>query len=58
MELKKEEKERKKAPKVSSNNGEVNILRGERHFNFKNSIFFPSIIPFKKPFSKSLRKFS
>jgi hypothetical protein len=25
----------KKAPKVSSNKGEVNILRGERHFNFK-----------------------
>jgi hypothetical protein len=28
--------ERKKAPKVSTNKGEVNILRGERHFNFKN----------------------
>jgi hypothetical protein len=58
MELKKEERERKrKAPKISSNNGEVYILRGERRFNFKNPIFFPSIIPFKKPFSKSLRNF-
>jgi hypothetical protein len=26
----------RKAPRVSSNKGEVNILRGERHFNFKN----------------------
>jgi hypothetical protein len=35
---------------------EVNILRGEKYFNFKNyflydSIFSPSIIPFQKPFS-------
>jgi hypothetical protein len=53
----------RKAPRVSSNKGEVNILRGEKYFNFKNpfrcdSIFSPSIIPFQKPFSKSLRKFS
>jgi hypothetical protein len=39
--LKKEKKEkgkrgRKKAPRVSSNKGEVNILRGEKHINFKN----------------------
>jgi hypothetical protein len=27
-----------KAQKVSSNNGEVNVLRGEKHFNLK--IFF------------------
>jgi hypothetical protein len=27
----------RKAPRVSSNKGEVNILRGERHFNFKKS---------------------
>jgi hypothetical protein len=26
----------RKAPRVSSNKGEVNILRGERHFNVKN----------------------
>jgi hypothetical protein len=26
----------RKAPRVSSNKGEVNILRGEKHFNFKN----------------------
>jgi hypothetical protein len=54
---------KRKAPKVSSNKGKVNILRGERHFNFKNPfrcdpIFFPYIIPFQKPFPKSLRKFS
>jgi hypothetical protein len=35
--------------------GEVNILRGEKHFNFENSflfdsIFSPSTIPFLKPF--------
>jgi hypothetical protein len=58
---KKREKE-KRAPKVSSNKGEVNILRGERHFNFKNPfrcdlIFSPSSIPFQKSFPKSLRKF-
>jgi hypothetical protein len=41
--LKKEKKKKRrgrkrKAPRVSSNKGEVNILRGETHFNFK--IFF------------------
>jgi hypothetical protein len=40
MELKKREREKEKKrkrkdPKVSSNKGEVNILREERHFNFK-----------------------
>jgi hypothetical protein len=41
--LKKEKKERerkrgrkRKAPRVSSKKGEVNILSGEKHFNFKN----------------------
>jgi hypothetical protein len=66
-ELKKERQKRarkkKKAPKASSNKGEVNILRGERCFNIKNPfqcdpIFSPSIIPFKKPIPKSLRKIS
>jgi hypothetical protein len=38
---KKEKKEKKrgrkrKAPIVSSNKGKVNILKGEKHFNFKN----------------------
>jgi hypothetical protein len=56
-------KGRKKAPKLSWNKGEVNILRGERLFNFKSPfhcdpIFSPSIIPFQKPFPKSLRKIS
>jgi hypothetical protein len=60
---KKESKKRKrKAPKVSSNKGEVNILRGERRFNFKNSfqcdpIFSPAIIPFQKSLSKIIEKF-
>jgi hypothetical protein len=60
---KKERGRERKAPRVSSNKGEVNILRGEKHFNFKypfrcDSIFSPSNIPFQKPFPKSLRKFS
>jgi hypothetical protein len=57
----KEWKRKRKAPKVSSNKGEVNILRGGKHFNFKNlfyMIFSPFTIPFQKPFPKSLRKFS
>jgi hypothetical protein len=59
----KRQRKKRKAPKVSSNKGKINILRGEGHFNFKNPfwydpIFSPSIIPFQKPFPKSLRKFS
>jgi hypothetical protein len=27
---------KRKAPRVSSNKREINILRGEKHFNFKN----------------------
>jgi hypothetical protein len=49
--LKKREKEKKRrrgrkrrAPRVSSNKGEVNILRGEKHFNFKNILF--DVTPF------------
>jgi hypothetical protein len=38
---------KRKASRVSSNKGEVNILRGEKHFNFKN-IFF-DVIPFSAP---------
>jgi hypothetical protein len=42
--------------------GEVNISRGEKTLQLQksflcDSIFSPSIIPFKKPFLKSLRKF-
>jgi hypothetical protein len=41
IEKRKNEKRKKrgrkrKVPRVSSNKGEVNILRGEKHFNFKN----------------------
>jgi hypothetical protein len=42
--------------------GEVNILRGEKYFNFKiflrESILSPSIIPFSKPFTKLFEKVS
>jgi hypothetical protein len=60
---KKERDRKRKAPSVSSNKGEVNILRGKIRFNFKNPfqcdpIFSSSIIPFQKPFRNSLRKFS
>jgi hypothetical protein len=52
--LKKKKKERKLQESLQIK-GEVNILRGEKYFNFKNSflydsIFSPSIIPFLKPF--------
>jgi hypothetical protein len=52
-----QETEQKKAPRVSPDKGEVNILRGGKYFNFKNpfwcdSIFSPSITPFEKPFPK------
>jgi hypothetical protein len=61
MEHRKNEKRKKTPPPQIK--GEVNILRGEKHFNFKDlflcdSIFSPSIILFQKPFPKSLRKFS
>jgi hypothetical protein len=63
MEHIKKREGKRKAPTFLQIKGEVNISRGEKHFNFKNpflcdSIFSPSIIPFQKPFSKSLRKFS
>jgi hypothetical protein len=64
---KKKERKRKrgrksKATRVSSNKGEVNILRGEKQFNFKNPfwcdyIFSPSIIPFQKPFQNHWESF-
>jgi hypothetical protein len=61
-EKKRKEKEKKrKAPRVFSNKGEVNILREEKHLNSKiffDVIFSPFIIPFQKPFPRSLRKFS
>jgi hypothetical protein len=52
-----------KAPRVFSNKGEVNILSGERQFNFKNPfqcdpIFSPASYHLNKPFPKSWRKFS
>jgi hypothetical protein len=59
MERRKKSKKRgrkRKAPRVSSNKGEVNILRGEKHFNFKNILFDvilfspPPSYHFKNPF--------
>jgi hypothetical protein len=49
LKRKKEKKRgrKRKAPIVSSNKGEVNILIGEKHFNFKNIIF--DVIPFPPP---------
>jgi hypothetical protein len=43
----KKEEEEKRAPRVSSNKGEVNILREEKYFNFK--IFCFDVIPFSPP---------
>jgi hypothetical protein len=62
-EREKEEKgKRKKLQESPQIKGEVNILRGEKHFNLEDpfwcdSIFSPFIIPFQKPFPKSLRNF-
>jgi hypothetical protein len=62
--IKREKKKRgrkRKAKRVSSNKGEVNILRGQKRFNFKNIIFDvisfspPPSYHLKKPFPKSLR---
>jgi hypothetical protein len=62
--LKKEKKEKKekgkrgrkrKASRVSSNKGEVNILRREKHFNFKN-LFRYDFLPLHHTISKSLSK--
>jgi hypothetical protein len=56
--LKKEEKrkkEKRKAPRVSTNKEKVNILRGEKHFNFKN-IFLCDILPLQHTISKTLSK--
>jgi hypothetical protein len=47
--LKKERERKRKAPKVSSNEGEVNILRGEMNFNFKKILF--DVISFSSPAS-------
>jgi hypothetical protein len=64
---KKKKKEKGKREKMLQESPQIkveaNILRAEKHFNFKspfwcNYIFSPSIMPFQKPFSKSLRKFS
>jgi hypothetical protein len=41
---KKKRGRKRKAPRVSSNKGEVNILIGEKHFNFKNILF--NVIPY------------
>jgi hypothetical protein len=45
-----------KAPRVSSNKGEVNILRGEKHFNIKNLFFSCDFLPLHHTISKTLFK--
>ncbi len=47
---------KRKAPRVSSNKGEVNILRGEKHFNFKNPIQCDHIFLLHHTISKALFK--
>jgi hypothetical protein len=42
-----EKRKKKNSPRVSSNKGKVNILRGEKYFNFKNILF--DVIPFSSP---------
>jgi hypothetical protein len=44
MEHRKKRGRKRKTPRVSSNKGVVNILRREKHFNFKNILF--DVIPF------------
>jgi hypothetical protein len=60
---KKREKEKRKAPRVSSNKRESQYFERRKIVQLKksfwcDSIFYPSIIPFQKPFPKSMRKFS
>jgi hypothetical protein len=56
--IEKKEKGKKKAPKVSSNKRGSQYFERRKILQLQRSIFSPSIIPFQKPFSKSLRKFS
>jgi hypothetical protein len=62
-EKRRKRKKKKKAQRVSSNKKRSQyferrkILQLQRSF-LCDSIFSPSIIPFQKPFPKSLRKFS
>jgi hypothetical protein len=44
-----------KTPRVSSNKGEVNILRGEKHFNF-NNLFLMWFSPLHHTISKTISK--
>jgi hypothetical protein len=52
---------KRKAPRVSSNKGEVNILRGEKHFNFKSLLLMwfspPSSYHFKNLFQNHWESF-
>jgi hypothetical protein len=61
--IQRKKKKEKKLQESPQRKREVNILRGEKHFNFKDhflcdSNFSTCIIPFQKLFPKSLRKFS
>jgi hypothetical protein len=59
----KKEKSEKKAPRVSLNKRGCQYFEKKKTLQLQrsflcDSIFSPSIIPFQKPFPKSLRKFS
>jgi hypothetical protein len=43
------------APRFSQNKEEVNIMRGEKHFNFIN-LFLCEIVPIRHTISKTLSK--
>jgi hypothetical protein len=48
---------KRKAPRVPSNKGEVNILRGEKHFNFKIFILmWFHFLPLRHTISKNRSK--
>jgi hypothetical protein len=52
--IKRKKRKKKKAQRVSSNKGEVNILRVEKHFNFKKK--FCDFLPLHHAISKILSK--
>jgi hypothetical protein len=62
LEKKKKEKRgrKRKATRLSSNKAEVNILRGEKYFNFKKNLMWfspPSSYHFQNPFQNHWESF-
>jgi hypothetical protein len=54
--MRKKKKEIEKLQESLQIKGEVNILRGEKHFNFKNPFLCDSIPPLLHTISKTLSK--